>query len=68
MRRFSAFIAALTLIGTIIPTGAFAQAQTKSAQQCYNAQTCETNCRRNGVGKDCAKACAHQASTRPACR
>jgi hypothetical protein len=69
MRRFSAFIAALTLIGTIIPAGAFAQAQTKSTQtKCFNSQTCETQCRQSDVGKNCAKVCAHKASILPPCR
>jgi len=65
MLRISAVIAVLTLTGTV---GTFAQAQTKSAQQCYNAQTCETNCRRNAVGKNCAKTCAHKASTLAPCK
>ena len=65
MLRISAVIAVLTLTGTV---GSFAQAQTKSQQQCYNSQTCETNCGRNAVGKNCAKTCAHKAATLPSCK
>jgi hypothetical protein len=68
-RNFALIIAALSIAGT----GAFgvstASAQTKSTQKgCYNAQTCDTECRRSAVGKNCTKVCARQAATLPACK
>jgi hypothetical protein len=67
MIRFSAFIATVMLLGM----ASAAQAQTKSTtqRQCYNARTCETDCRRpDAVGKSCPKMCDHQRATLPACK
>jgi hypothetical protein len=66
LRNSTVLIAVLTLI---VIGASPAKAQTKSAQkQCYNAQTCETECRRTAVGKNCAKTCSHKAAMLPACK
>jgi hypothetical protein len=66
LRNSTVLIAVLTLI---VIGASPAKAQAKSAQkQCYNAQTCETECRRKAVGRDRAKVCSHQASMLPACK
>jgi hypothetical protein len=66
MLRISAFIAIVMVVG-VGPSAA--QAQTKSTQkQCYNAQTCDMECRRMVVGKSCPKYCDHQRAVLPACK
>jgi hypothetical protein len=65
MLRISAFIAIMMVVG-VGPSAA--QAQTKSTQKCYNAQTCDTECRRSAVGTNCTKVCDHKRATLPACQ
>jgi hypothetical protein len=65
MLRISAFIAIVMVVG-VGPSAA--QAQTKSTQKCYNAQTCDTECMRSGTVRSCPKHCDHQRATLPACR
>jgi hypothetical protein len=66
MLRISAFIAIVMVVG-VGPSAA--RAQTKSTErQCYNAQTCDTECRRSAVGKSCPKICDHQRATLPPCK
>jgi hypothetical protein len=68
MLRISAVIVAvLALMGA--PTIAAAQSQKAAGTTgCYNSATCEVECRRSAVGKDCAKVCQRAAATKPACK
>jgi hypothetical protein len=64
MLRISvAIVAVLALMGP--PTNAAAQSQ-KTSAGCYNAATCEAECSRSAVGKNCHKACEHAQATKPA--
>jgi hypothetical protein len=67
MLRVSAIIiAVVALIGA--PTVAAAQSQKTSGTGCYNAATCDVECRRSNIGKNCEKACANARATKPACK
>ena len=69
MLRISAFIAVLTLTGTVT-TGAWAAqgAYARGAYQagCYNSQRCASFCNQHG-GINCKQVCQRRASTMPHC-
>jgi hypothetical protein len=64
VRIAAVILAVLALMGT----HTIATAQKSSSSGCYNAATCETDCSKSAVGKNCHKACAHRQATQPACK
>jgi len=67
MLRFSAFIAVLTLMGTIATAALAGQTQKDSSASCYNSQKCVAACNQTG-NRMCELYCRRLASTRPPCK
>jgi hypothetical protein len=68
MRRISALIAVLALLGTTGTEALAAQDQKNSYPYCYNAQKCASECAAKSVYKGCELICQRMASTKPPCK